>query len=333
MSLRPLNTRVKRDRSHLSPVTYDEDASSLHSRSDQDTDSEDDQLIARARNSKELRARDRMVLMEEDERDELVVNSRAQQDRQRRRSSNRSGNSLPLPNPIQLLRSYGRTRSNSPASENGSAIEDAYAYDEKRRNRRVRRRDKRDRLLKEAENGEDGALMYEIEGGGMKEGSSTGDSSDREDSDEIDRRRLQEVSETKSKKARKWKRWLFIHSLIAVGFAFLVLLAWKLSANKKTLVVSTSLVSNGTALFGPTTLIISLDGFRADFLQRGLTPRLNAFIEEGVSPLYMLPSFPSVTFPVSTFLTVIPPALWLTPVVESLYDRHWFIPRKPWGGR
>jgi predicted AlkP superfamily pyrophosphatase or phosphodiesterase len=32
-------------------------------------------------------------------------------------------------------------------------------------------------------------------------------------------------------------------------------------------------------------------------LKRGLTPRLNAFIQEGVSPLYMLPSFPSVTFP------------------------------------
>ncbi|KAK5102088.1 hypothetical protein LTS08_004548 [Lithohypha guttulata] len=40
-----------------------------------------------------------------------------------------------------------------------------------------------------------------------------------------------------------------------------------------------------------------LNGFRADFLQRGLTPSLNAFIASGVSPQYMLPSFPSVTFP------------------------------------
>lgn len=44
-------------------------------------------------------------------------------------------------------------------------------------------------------------------------------------------------------------------------------------------------------------MLISLDGFRADFLNRGLTPALNAFIESGVSPKYMLPSFPSVTFP------------------------------------
>jgi len=58
-----------------------------------------------------------------------------------------------------------------------------------------------------------------------------------------------------------------------------------------------SLVSNGTSLFAPTTILISLDGFRADFLYRGLTPTLNKFITEGISPKYMLPSFPSVTFP------------------------------------
>lgn len=50
-------------------------------------------------------------------------------------------------------------------------------------------------------------------------------------------------------------------------------------------------------MFAPTTIFISLDGFRADFLNRGLTPTLNSFIADGVSPQYMLPSFPSVTFP------------------------------------
>ncbi|KAJ9614649.1 hypothetical protein H2200_002786 [Cladophialophora chaetospira] len=54
---------------------------------------------------------------------------------------------------------------------------------------------------------------------------------------------------------------------------------------------------NGTHTFRPTTILISLDGFRADFLNRKITPALNAFIESGVSPKYMLPSFPSVTFP------------------------------------
>ena len=58
-----------------------------------------------------------------------------------------------------------------------------------------------------------------------------------------------------------------------------------------------SSLSNGTTTFAPTTILISLDGFRADFLQRNITPTLNSFISKGVSPRYMLPSFPSVTFP------------------------------------
>lgn len=56
-------------------------------------------------------------------------------------------------------------------------------------------------------------------------------------------------------------------------------------------------ISNGTHLFATTTILISLDGFRADFLNRGLTPALESFIASGVSPKYMLPSFPSATFP------------------------------------
>ncbi|KAF2210838.1 hypothetical protein CERZMDRAFT_27574, partial [Cercospora zeae-maydis SCOH1-5] len=55
--------------------------------------------------------------------------------------------------------------------------------------------------------------------------------------------------------------------------------------------------SNGTHDFAPTTILISLDGFRADFLHRGLTPALTAFARAGVSPKYMMPSFPSLTFP------------------------------------
>nr|POF12979.1 putative pyrophosphatase/phosphodiesterase [Quercus suber] len=56
-------------------------------------------------------------------------------------------------------------------------------------------------------------------------------------------------------------------------------------------------LSNGTHTFAPTTILISLDGFRADFLHRNITPTLSRFIREGVSPKYMMPSFPSVTFP------------------------------------
>ncbi|TKA31696.1 hypothetical protein B0A50_01774 [Salinomyces thailandicus] len=56
-------------------------------------------------------------------------------------------------------------------------------------------------------------------------------------------------------------------------------------------------LSNGTHTFKPTTILISLDGFRADFLHRSISPTLASFIQAGVSPKYMLPSFPSLTFP------------------------------------
>lgn len=303
MSLQPLNTNVERDGSLLSPIRYDDDAISLHSRSDQDTDSEDDELLAAARNSRELRARDRMVLMEEEELDKLIIDSRAQQERQRRGSNlQRRGSNialpLPLPNPIRMLRSYNVGQSSSAIEDNGSSVEDL--HDEKRRNRRIRRKEKKDRLLREARDGEDGILMYEMEQGGIKDGSSTGESSDRDDSDELDRKRLMQVSDAKTAKKRRWKKWLLIHTTIIVGVAFLSLVVWKAFLGKgATTEAAPQFASNGTALFLPTTLIISLDGFRADFLNRGLTPRLSAFIKEGVSPLYMTPSFPSVTFPVS----------------------------------
>ncbi|CAM1501806.1 Fc.00g037900.m01.CDS01 [Cosmosporella sp. VM-42] len=297
MSLHNLDTNPpnggRDNASLLSPIGYDDDAASLHSRSDQDTDSEDDELISRARNSRELRAHDRIVLMEEEEMDKLVVDSRRKQERQRR-GSGRRGSGLAVPNPLKI---FGRRPS---ITQSSSAINDSSddLLSEKRSTRRSRRKQKKERLLEHAQHGEDGELMYEMEEGGMKDGSSTGDSSERDDSDEMDRRQLNMIAAAKSERRRSWRRWLLIHALIAIGFAILVLTAWKLSKNRKSAHVKPlTVVSNGTALFGPTTLIISLDGFRADFLQRGLTPRLNAFVAEGVSPKWMHPSFPSVTFP------------------------------------
>jgi predicted AlkP superfamily pyrophosphatase or phosphodiesterase len=46
----------------------------------------------------------------------------------------------------------------------------------------------------------------------------------------------------------------------------------------------------------PVTILVSIDGFRADYLDRGVTPRLNALAAGGVSAA-MEPSFPSKTFP------------------------------------
>lgn len=299
---RPHPLRSQTSRSLLSPSDYDGDAASI--RSDQDTDSDDDERLRRARNSRELRAHDRLVLMEEEELDALVTATRQREQQKQRRGSGLVP-VVALPNTLGrlLARSTSRSRDRSPGSS--AAVEGSsedLVRDEKRRHRRERRRAKRERILGDAQHGEDGELMFEMEQGGLKEGSETGDSTEREDSVEGDRKGLlhggdgSDGVERKRRKGFRWRKWLFIHALIATAFAILVLLAWKLSMHRR-LGGRQDYVSNGTALFAPTTIIISLDGFRADFLNRGLTPRLNAFVREGVSPLYMLPSFPSVTFP------------------------------------
>jgi predicted AlkP superfamily pyrophosphatase or phosphodiesterase len=46
----------------------------------------------------------------------------------------------------------------------------------------------------------------------------------------------------------------------------------------------------------PVTILVSIDGFRPDYRDRGVTPNLNALAAAGVSAS-MRPSFPSVTFP------------------------------------
>lgn len=46
----------------------------------------------------------------------------------------------------------------------------------------------------------------------------------------------------------------------------------------------------------PVTILVSIDGFRPDYLERGVTPRLSALASGGVSAS-MEPSFPSKTFP------------------------------------
>lgn len=89
--------------------------------------------------------------------------------------------------------------------------------------------------------------------------------------------------------------------MIIVAFFALLFGAYKAShagrASKGKTDAMAQVLSNGTHQFAPTTILISLDGFRADFLHRSLTPTLSGFVREGVSPKHMLPSFPSLTFP------------------------------------
>ncbi|CAL1712403.1 unnamed protein product [Somion occarium] len=55
--------------------------------------------------------------------------------------------------------------------------------------------------------------------------------------------------------------------------------------------------SNGTHHFKKTALIVSIDGLRASYLDRGLTPHLLAISKEGLRAKAMKPVFPTLTFP------------------------------------
>lgn len=58
-----------------------------------------------------------------------------------------------------------------------------------------------------------------------------------------------------------------------------------------------TLMSNGTHSYRKTVLVVSIDGLRADYLDRGLTPHLLNISKRGLRAEWMKPAFPSLTFP------------------------------------
>ncbi|WP_313348706.1 ectonucleotide pyrophosphatase/phosphodiesterase [Stenotrophomonas sp.] len=52
-----------------------------------------------------------------------------------------------------------------------------------------------------------------------------------------------------------------------------------------------------TAASPPKLLLVSIDGLRADMLDRGITPNLSRIVQDGVRARWMTPSYPSLTFP------------------------------------
>ncbi|KAJ5153686.1 Alkaline phosphatase-like alpha/beta/alpha [Penicillium coprophilum] len=234
----------------LSPANYDNDASSLRSPSEQDSDSDDDALLEQNRSTLEIAEHDRAVLEEEEELENLLT-----------RGTGR-----------------GLRRIFSP---NGSSVR----IGKTKKERRQRRGSRRERVS------EDGELMYEMEEGIGDDNSSLLSRS----SSHLDGK---EEYKYEPPPRPSWRKILFVIALVAVLFVILTLGAYKASSGfRASRAHPPPLLSNGTALFAPTTIVISLDGFRADFLNRGLTPALNSLVANGVSPQYMTPSFPSVTFP------------------------------------
>jgi hypothetical protein len=145
---------------------------------------------------------------------------------------------------------------------------------------RDRRRRRRSRRKSETGFDEDGRVVFEMEGG-FKDNSSESS---------VDLARTEPYTRPKR------GRMAVIHIVIIALFVLLAYGAW-MASRQTTSASHLRTYWNGTHEFKPTTILISLDGFRADFLNRGITPALNAFIASGVSPRWMLPSFPSVTFP------------------------------------
>ncbi|KAF1835410.1 ectonucleotide pyrophosphatase/phosphodiesterase family member 1 [Decorospora gaudefroyi] len=139
---------------------------------------------------------------------------------------------------------------------------------------------------------ESSTLMYEMEEG---IGASRTSLRSRRSS-ESDEQRLLAIRSQKKARRQSLLRRIGIYVSIIILFVVLLAAAYQ-NSTPKDIKDAAAMVSNGTSLFAPTTILISLDGFRADFLYRNLTPTLNQFIQEGISPKYMLPSFPSVTFP------------------------------------
>ena len=164
--------------------------------------------------------------------------------------------------------------------------------EQRQRRRRERREQKRRR---EGPQDEQGELLYSLEEGG--EGDYPSSASSQHSQDPFDEKNLS--------KATTRRRRIVLSFLIPALFAVLALLFYGAYRSSESTLQSTAttpktplrILSNGTSTFLPTTILISLDGFRADFLTRNLTPTLNKFIAHGVSPRHMLPSFPSVTFP------------------------------------
>src|SRR6185369_1338066 len=70
----------------------------------------------------------------------------------------------------------------------------------------------------------------------------------------------------------------------------------------------------------PTVILVSLDGFRSDYLDKVDTPNLHAIIDRGVHAKYMIPVFPTKTFPNHyTIVTGLYPAHHGI-VANSMYD-------------
>lgn len=97
----------------------------------------------------------------------------------------------------------------------------------------------------------------------------------------------------------KFRNMLYIGIGLIVAL-FLVGLYAKKSRNGRYVAnypYSKPLLNNGSHLFYPTTIVISLDGFHPHYINSERTPALHSMMVNNFGAPYMIPSFPSSTFP------------------------------------
>ncbi|KAF2355194.1 Type I phosphodiesterase/nucleotide pyrophosphatase/phosphate transferase, partial [Trinorchestia longiramus] len=87
------------------------------------------------------------------------------------------------------------------------------------------------------------------------------------------------------------RKWMFF----ALGLGSVVLIIIIICLASQTTYGPTTCPADYVAQ--PPLILVSLDGFRADYRDRGITPTINRLAEEGVSAPFMMPSFPTVTLP------------------------------------
>ena len=84
-----------------------------------------------------------------------------------------------------------------------------------------------------------------------------------------------------------------------------------------------SLSNSADAQQAPYVILISLDGFRWDYVERFRPPHLSKFIAEGVQAESLIPCFPSKTFP--NHYTI---ATGMYPENHGLVDNSFYHPEK-----
>lgn len=86
---------------------------------------------------------------------------------------------------------------------------------------------------------------------------------------------------------------------ISLSFVFLIVIITTLSCNKKTYTIVDSVVTTNSKVSEkkPYLILISLDGFRWDYVEKYKPPHLIKFIKNGINSESLIPSFPTKTFP------------------------------------